>query len=163
MVGDTYIPGNITVLVPQYSLGRSRPPISLTANHAVDQLSRIANHANRRRLLRTTHEFIPERWHSKPEMVRDKRAFISFNTGKTCSIAPHPISITADSLALLGNYDCLGQNLARMELRMAIARIVSRFDFRLADGETGRALESELLDLLVAEAGPLRIVCTKHS
>jgi cytochrome P450 len=27
-------------------------------------------------------EFIPERWYSKPEMVRDKRAFAPFSQGK---------------------------------------------------------------------------------
>lgn len=65
-------------------------------------------------------------------------------------------------LCSLGNYNCLGQNLARMELRMAIARIVTRFDFRFADGETGEALEHETLDLLVAESGPLRMVFTRR-
>jgi cytochrome P450 len=57
-IGDTYIPGNITIVSPRYSLAR----------------------------LETSYQFsdkwIPERWTTKPEMVMDARGFAPFSQGK---------------------------------------------------------------------------------
>jgi cytochrome P450 len=56
-VGRTYIPGNTTVVSPTYTIGR--------LESCFEQAS----------------EFIPERWYSKPEMVKDKSAFAPFSLG----------------------------------------------------------------------------------
>jgi len=56
-IGSTFIPGNVTISTPLYSLGR---------------LESCYQKAN---------EFIPERWGEKPDMVRDKSVFVPFSTG----------------------------------------------------------------------------------
>ena len=57
MIDSTLIPGSVTVLTPAYSLGR---------------LERCFERAQ---------EFVPERWYDRPEMLRDKNAWIPFNVG----------------------------------------------------------------------------------
>lgn len=37
--------------------------------------------------------FVPERWYSRPEMVRDKKAFAPFGTGKLLSGAVNIIEV----------------------------------------------------------------------
>jgi cytochrome P450 len=57
-IGNTYIPGNTTIISPRYSLAR----------------------------LETSYQFadkwIPERWTTKPEMVMDARGFAPFSQGR---------------------------------------------------------------------------------
>lgn len=55
-------------------------------------------------------EFIPERWTTKPEMVLNKGAFKPFSTGP---------------------YNCAGKDLAYMELRSVVARVINEFDVLL--------------------------------
>ncbi|KAL9086497.1 MAG: hypothetical protein Q9165_007113 [Trypethelium subeluteriae] len=59
-VGDTHIPGNMVVFCPQYVLGRIRTE------------EEIYTHAD---------TFIPERWFSKPELIKTKGAFAPFSMG----------------------------------------------------------------------------------
>ena len=49
------------------------------------------------------HEFIPERWTTRPELVREKGAYAPFS---------------------LGGYNCIGRGLALMTLRGTVARLV---------------------------------------
>ncbi|KAK5121698.1 hypothetical protein LTR85_004870 [Meristemomyces frigidus] len=56
-VGDTWVPGNATFIMPQYVMGRDE---SIYAN---------------------ANAFVPERWYGKPEMVKHKDAFATFSTG----------------------------------------------------------------------------------
>ncbi|KZM21184.1 heme binding [Ascochyta rabiei] len=56
--------------------------------------------------------FVPERWTSRPEMVMNKAAFLPFSTG---------------------SYSCAGKNLAWMELRSVVGRVVNEFDVRLPE------------------------------
>ncbi|KAB2572194.1 putative benzoate 4-monooxygenase cytochrome p450 protein [Lasiodiplodia theobromae] len=57
-------------------------------------------------------DFIPERWSSMPELALHKEALIPFSAG---------------------TYACVGKPLAMMELRMAVAMVVRRFEIALAD------------------------------
>jgi cytochrome P450 len=57
--------------------------------------------------------FVPERWTTRPEMVLNKQAFMPFSTGP---------------------YMCAGRNLAMMELRSVVGRVISEFDVVLEDG-----------------------------
>jgi cytochrome P450 len=71
-------------------------------------------------------EFIPERWtEEKAHMVKDRRAFIPFS---------------------IGNFGCVGKNLAMMELRMVLARVALNFDMQFAEGEDGRKVAEESKD-----------------
>lgn len=56
-VDGIIIPGGVTVLTPAYSLGRLES------------------------CFQRPQEFVPERWHERPEMLRDKNAWIPFNVG----------------------------------------------------------------------------------
>ena len=58
MITDRFIPGNTTVLTPHYSLHRRE-----------DCFERAA-------------EFIPERWTTHPEMIKDRRAFMPWGIGE---------------------------------------------------------------------------------
>jgi cytochrome P450 len=60
-IGDRWIPGNTIVQVPNYTVFR-------------DERSFV--HAE---------EFIPERWTTKPELIKDKSVYIPFNIGKCFS------------------------------------------------------------------------------
>lgn len=60
MVGDAFIPGNMTVWCPQYAISRDE-----------DNYARAE-------------EFIPERWSSKPDMIKDAAGYAPFSAGKSC-------------------------------------------------------------------------------
>jgi cytochrome P450 family 628 len=58
-IGGKFIPGNTIVQVPSYTVFRDE------------------------RAFESPNEFIPERWTSRPELVRDKSVYIPFNTGQS--------------------------------------------------------------------------------
>ncbi|KAK5736331.1 hypothetical protein LTR17_007495 [Elasticomyces elasticus] len=89
-IGDIYIPGSTTFIMPQFVMGRDES--------SYDQ----------------PNDFVPERWYSKPEMVKRPEAFAPFS---------------------MGPYNCIGKNLALTELRTLTARLVLEFDVKLAPGQ----------------------------
>lgn len=60
-IGQRFIPGDTIVQVPSYTVFRDE---------------RAFVHPN---------EFIPERWTTRPELIRDKSVYIPFNTGEFSS------------------------------------------------------------------------------
>lgn len=96
-IGDTYIPGNVTVWCPQYAIGRSE------------------------KVYTDAHAFIPERWYSRPDMIKENSAFAPFS---------------------IGPYNCIGRSLALMNIRTTLARLLLSFDFHFAPGETGVSVEN---------------------
>ncbi|KAF2745906.1 putative P450 monooxygenase [Sporormia fimetaria CBS 119925] len=94
-IGDTYIPGNTVVQIHLYTMGRDE-----------------RNYAQ-------ADEFIPQRWYSRPELIKNKDAFAPFS---------------------LGPYGCIGKNLAYLEIRTLTAMLLRGFDFKLAPGEDGTQL-----------------------
>lgn len=81
-------------------------------------------------------EFIPERFSTRPELIKNKDAFIPFSTGP---------------------FNCIGKNLALMEMRLLTARLITKFDVAFAPGEDG----SDLLqsrDYFTATPNPLHLV-----
>ena len=81
--------------------------------------------------------FVPERWTSKPEMIRDMHAYSPFSQGR---------------------YGCIGKNLALMELRYTIALLVSHFEVSFASDDDGCAVERDMKDQFAAVPGPCRLV-----
>ena len=59
MVGETFVPGNMTVWCPQFVISRDE-----------DNYARA-------------NEFIPERWSSKPELIKDSGGYAPFSIGKS--------------------------------------------------------------------------------
>ncbi|KAI1370529.1 cytochrome P450 [Hypoxylon crocopeplum] len=111
-INGTFIPGCTTVLVPQYTLARREA---------------CFEHAD---------EFIPERWTTKPEMVKNRTAFMPWG---------------------IGPYACVGKNLGLMEIRTLAVVLLDNFNITFAPGEDGTLLHEKTLDCFSTIPGPLRL------
>ncbi|KAI0593477.1 cytochrome P450 [Biscogniauxia sp. FL1348] len=107
-IGNVYIPPHITVITPHYTIARRED--------CFDQGTR----------------FIPERWTTSPQMVRNSMAHIPFS---------------------IGQYNCIGQHLAWRIMRHTIARVVWKYNFYLAPGSDGRDMEDGKVDKFTAFPG----------
>ncbi|PGH01942.1 hypothetical protein AJ79_07773 [Helicocarpus griseus UAMH5409] len=116
-IGKTYIPGDIMVQIPLHSLFRDE---------------RNFVHPN---------DFVPERWLSQPELVKNAGAFIPFS---------------------IGSYSCVGKQFALSEMRMAAAEILYRFDVELAPGQTQKAFLDGAQDAFTLVTAPLNLVFRKR-
>ncbi|KAF1958643.1 cytochrome P450 monooxygenase-like protein [Byssothecium circinans] len=112
-IGNNFIPGNVTISTPLWSLGR------LESSYE-----------------RAT-EFLPERWYPGSDMVKDIRGFVPFMSGA---------------------HSCLGKQLALMELRLVIAKLVTRYDLSFLDAERKHETVSDIKDCFTALPGPLNLV-----
>ncbi|KAH7009562.1 benzoate 4-monooxygenase cytochrome P450 [Ilyonectria destructans] len=112
-IGDTFIPGNTIVQVPAYALTRDG------------------------RYFDRPEEFVPERWTSKPELVKDERAFVPFSTGR---------------------YSCIGKQLGLMEIRHVASQILRRYNVALAPGQTPSAFLQGKQDTFTLQLAPLDMV-----
>ena len=64
---------------------------------------------------------------------------------------------------LAGTYNCVGRQLALMELRFLLAYTVWNYKFAYAPGETGRRMEEESVDLVILSAGKLDVIFKKRA
>ena len=82
--------------------------------------------------------FMPERWldASSGKFATDRSAFIPFASGHA---------------------NCVGKNLAWMEMRMVVAAIVQRFDMKFAEGYDPRKWEEDLHDFIGMQVGKLPV------
>ncbi|CAL3966096.1 unnamed protein product [Diplocarpon coronariae] len=102
--------------------------------HSVFRSTVYANKAWRQPL-----DFIPKRWHSKPELIRNKTGYAPFSTGR---------------------YGCMGKNLALMGLRTVAALLLTRFDIPLAPRADGKRLLEESEDYITTALESL-MLCFK--
>lgn len=86
-------------------------------------------------------EFVPERWTTQPALIRNKKAFAPF---------------------LIGSYSCIGRQLAYMEMRTVVSKLVLGFEVALAPGESGRRLLRGSLDNFTTTIGALDVVLTRR-
>ncbi|KAL8670626.1 MAG: hypothetical protein Q9168_004837 [Polycauliona sp. 1 TL-2023] len=86
-------------------------------------------------------DFIPERWYSRSSMVKNKHAFAPFG---------------------LGQYNCIGKNIAYSELRLVTALLASKYDIRFAPGEDGTRCVEDMVDQFTAAPGELEVVFTER-
>ncbi|KAF2501920.1 putative P450 monooxygenase [Lophium mytilinum] len=114
-VGGKRVPGLVTVFVPSYVMGRSEE------------------------CYERPYDFVPERWYSRPEMVKRKDAFIPFSSGA---------------------YSCIGKQLALQEVRTVTAKLITKFDVSFAPGEDGSTLLEESKDIFTTELGDM-FLCFK--
>ncbi|KAL9055425.1 MAG: hypothetical protein Q9206_003146 [Seirophora lacunosa] len=113
MLGDTWIPGDTKVIIPRWVISR-REDCFVRAD-----------------------DFIPERWYSKPELVKHRRAFAPFGTGRA---------------------SCVGQGLAMTQLRLVLASLVKRYHVRFpSGGQDGQEVLRDMKDQLTAKPGELRL------
>ncbi|KAL3474375.1 cytochrome P450 monooxygenase [Aspergillus californicus] len=116
-VGEIYIPGNVIVQSPLYTIFRDE-----------------------RNFARPT-EFLPSRWTTEPQLVRNKGVFIPFNAGP---------------------YSCAGKQLALMELRCVTAGLLHRYDVTLAPGYTKEAFFGGLRDTFTLVVPELPVIFTRR-
>ncbi|GAB1315434.1 hypothetical protein MFIFM68171_05644 [Madurella fahalii] len=114
-IGKHYIPGDVIVQVPSYTVFRDE------------------------RCFVLPNEFIPERWTTRPELVKDKSVFIPFNAGP---------------------YACVGKRLAMLEMRRLIAEILWRYDVSVAPDHSAEAFLDGKEDTFTTVSAPLRLVFT---
>ena len=85
-VGDLFIPGNVNMFIPPHALhlGKSLSICYHCSIHAGNET--CSWHTDERYFERAS-EFLPERWTTAPELVKDKRAFAPFTIGMPlCSL-----------------------------------------------------------------------------
>ncbi|KAI1774173.1 cytochrome P450 [Hypoxylon cercidicola] len=79
-----------------------------------------------------------QRWYSRPELVKDRRAFVPFGVGRT---------------------SCVGRNVALAALRLVTACFLSKYHIRFAPGEgISEAVERDLKDGVVSQPGKLVLI-----
>ncbi|KAH6843376.1 cytochrome P450 monooxygenase-like protein [Chaetomium sp. MPI-CAGE-AT-0009] len=126
-IGDQFVPGNTIVQVPSYTVFRDERAFAYPT------------------------EFIPERWTTRPELVRDKSVFIPFNTGCVCV------------LHYIGPYACVGKRLAMLELRRVVGEILLRYDLTIAPNQTKQGFLDGKQDTFTTVSAPLPIIFTERA
>ncbi|KAK4618147.1 Cytochrome P450 monooxygenase lcsK [Fulvia fulva] len=114
-VGKTYLPGGTVFNIPTHTMNREE---SVYADAST---------------------FVPERWTTRPDMVKHKKCFTPF---------------------LLGQHSCIGRNLAMQEMRTLTAQLLLRYDVAFAPGEDGSRLEHDSKDHFTMSLAPLELVFT---
>ncbi|KAI0095754.1 cytochrome P450 [Nemania sp. FL0031] len=108
LIDDTLIPPFTKVTAPKYVI------------HRLESAFQYPN------------EFIPERWYSRPELVRDKRAFAPFS---------------------VGNRQCVGKVLAYVELRLVTAILLQHYNIQFAPGYDPEEMWRHMKDQVTAQPG----------
>lgn len=138
-IDEVHIPGNTNVLVPIYHIQRDP------------------------RYWKQAEEFIPERWGDRRvEMETDKAPYFPFLFGKYqgSPFSVFPGCFQDLSNACSGAYTCPGKNVANMSLRIALAKLVLKYDISFAPGEDGEAFVKDSLDTFVVTLPPLQMQFT---
>lgn len=86
-------------------------------------------------------EFIPERWYSRPELIKDLSGFAPFS---------------------IGPYNCIGRPLALLNLRATISRIVVDYDVKVAEGVRLEDFEEGLTEHFTLNPPVLKLCLTKR-
>ncbi|KAF4341678.1 cytochrome P450 monooxygenase 67 [Fusarium beomiforme] len=132
-VDDVFIPGDTIVHNPSYTMYRDE------------------------RCFEKPNEFIPERWTTQPELVKDASVYAPFASGM---FAPSLLGVLAD---VSGRGICAGKQLALMEMRYVLTDILSRYDISLAPGADPQAFFDGLRDCYTLELPKLDMVFTPRA
>ncbi|KAJ5963151.1 Cytochrome P450 [Penicillium waksmanii] len=116
-IGNRHIPGDVMVCIPSHTMFRDN------------------------RVFERPQEFLPERWTTQPELVKDPAAFIPFNAGP---------------------YACVGKQLALMELRRVAAEVFLRYDVSFAPGQTVSGFIEAKKDTFTLVTGSLSLIFTRR-
>lgn len=112
-VGDHFIPGNVKIVAPKYVVQRLPEAFPRPL------------------------EFIPERWYSRPELVKDRRAYAPFT---------------------VGSRQCVGKNLALLELRIMTAILLRRFKVKFSKEHDPAKVLDDLKDTVTAQPGECMVI-----
>lgn len=132
-IGDTYIPGGMTIVLPVYAMQRD------------EENYERAN------------EFIPERWYSEPQLIKNRDAFLTWNIGEF-NLFSHLLRAVIKLLDT-GTNGCIGRALAITEMRDLVTAWIQNFEsVRFAPGEDGSDLLLGTLDHFTVGVKPLNLV-----
>lgn len=115
-------------------------------------------------------EFIPERWTSKPELIKNASVYSPFSVGKWPMLKPLRNSDTTPHLSfslphvadmpLIGPYNCVGKQLAFMEIRSVTSSILRRYNVELAPDQTREAFMDGIVDGFTAACPKFELIFT---
>ncbi|KAF5638147.1 cytochrome P450 monooxygenase cytochrome P450 [Fusarium sp. NRRL 25303] len=115
---DVYIPGDTIIHNPSYTMYRDE------------------------RCFEKPNEFIPERWITRPELIKDASVYAPFSTGRGV---------------------CAGKQLGLMEMRYVLMDILSRYNIAFAPGANPQAFIDGLRDCYTLELPRLDMVFTPRA
>ncbi|RSL58249.1 hypothetical protein CEP54_007900 [Fusarium duplospermum] len=117
-IGDTFIPGDTIVQVPSYTLQRDERAFS------------------------RPNEFLPERWTSQPDLVKDPSAFAPFSMGRN---------------------SCVGKQLGLMEIRYVTTEILFRYNIQMAPGNDPKTYLENKMDVFTLAVPDLNLIFTRRN
>ena len=79
-VGNLYIPGNVNLFIPPHALHLGKS-LYISYHHFMHAGNKTCSRYTDERYFERASEFLPERWTTAPELVKDKRAFAPFTIG----------------------------------------------------------------------------------
>ncbi|KAI9643581.1 hypothetical protein NHQ30_008202 [Ciborinia camelliae] len=134
-IAGVFIPPNTTVVNPRYSIHR------------------------REDCFEQANDFIPERWTTRREMVRNIAAYSPWGTGKCPLNSP----VARNALTVYAaHHSCIARVMAIDVLRITTAQVIKKYRFSLAPGETGRRVLDDMKDQLAPNPGHLTLVFEKR-
>jgi cytochrome P450 len=85
-IGDTFIPGDTTLMLPYWSMGRCSSPFvpfphTYTHTPSCRETTPLTKRDAAEKIYPRAKEFIPERWYSSPNLVPHKEAWAPFSLG----------------------------------------------------------------------------------
>ncbi|KAI9661952.1 MAG: hypothetical protein M1821_009192 [Bathelium mastoideum] len=118
-IAGTFIPGGTQLMAPQYVIGRNES------------------------IFPRATEFIPERWYSSPDLVKDRDAIAPFS---------------------LGPWNCIGKPFALMNVRGTLARVIMRYKLNFAPDRADPVAEFEagMCEHFSLHPGPLHVRLEKR-
>ncbi|KAK5637413.1 hypothetical protein RRF57_013125 [Xylaria bambusicola] len=135
------IPPDTVIVAPRWSIGRAESSFE------------------------RPNEFIPERWTTESQLVKDARALNGFGIGKlpdTTHIATISLSLTA--LVISGRHVCPGKQLGLTEIRIVLVMVISNFSWAFAaDEKNPTNVADKYLDSYVGSVGALNLIFTPLS
>jgi len=100
--------------------------------------------------------FVPERWLSQQDQLRlEPVLFKDQNELVLRSDCFIPFSF--------GPFNCVGKNVAWMEMRMVVCLVMQRFEIKLAEGYQVERWEEDISDYFVMTKGELPVVLTPRT
>lgn len=83
-VSGRHIPGKTIICAPRYTIGRRKHKDSQHHNTAV-----VLTQYSVESCFEAAEDFVPERWYSRPSMIKNKNAFAPFAGGMFLPLGPH--------------------------------------------------------------------------
>jgi cytochrome P450 len=100
-------------------------------------------------------EFIPDRWTTRPELVKNVAAYNPWGTGM-CNASVQHLNLVLKAFRA-GHHSCIARVMATDMLRATTARIIKNYQFKLAPGETGRRVLQDMKDQSAPNPGRLEL------